>query len=410
MPISYILLSPTFGMHQYTADLVGRIANCELRISDGQPIARLVTTATYPRDRYAAAIQVHTPITAHGTGFSREGLDIAAYRRAQASILSLQSSLYHFTGVHAWNVPLVYALRRRGVPVIHTLHDLDPHTGVRFGPLIRLWNRLIIASGCHLLVHGRRYRDQLLAAGIPAERVTCTPLLHGFLSADRPWPPEIPDSGLRSFGHSTVTVIFFGRIEAYKGVETLLAAWPALSVPDAQAVSAHQRSGKSGESASETVPQLIIAGPVARDVTLPPLPPEVELRDRRIPDAEADALFRSASLLVLPYRDATQSALIAAAYAYGVPVIVTATGALPEYVADGETGWIVPPADPVSLAAALRAALAAPARLARMGAAGRAWFNTHRAEETAALWDLYVRAAAHGHALREGWLTPSWGG
>ena len=55
----------------------------------------------------------------------------------------------------------MHTLRRRGVPVIHTLHDLDPHHGVRNPTLIRLWNRLIIASGCHLLVHGRRYRDQL---------------------------------------------------------------------------------------------------------------------------------------------------------------------------------------------------------------------------------------------------------
>ena len=136
-------------------------------------------------------------------------------------------------------------------------------------------------------------------------------------------------------------------MEAYKGVDTLLAAWADAS-GDLRA-----NSWNSWQRV-----RLIIAGPVARDVTLPPLPPGVELRDRRIADDEAEALFRSAAVLVLPYRDATQSALVAAAYAFGVPVIVTDVGALPEYVvvsrwrpAPDETGWVVPAGDAGALAA-----------------------------------------------------------
>ncbi len=260
-------------------------------------------------------------------------MDLAAYSRIRSAIGNRQSAIYHFTGVHAWNLPLVRGLRRRGVPVIHTLHDLDPHTGVRYPALIRLWNRLIIASGCHLLVHGQRTREQLIARGVPAERVTYAPLLHGFLGAERAWPPvergrqgegergsggegergdalrdETKNESGRNAGRK-VNVLFFGRIEAYKGVEDLLAAWTLT------------QAGSLGY-------RLIIAGPVAQGVAQAgslrySAGDGVEVRDRRIDDAEADALFRDASLLVLPYRDATQSALIAAAYAYGLPVIVT---------------------------------------------------------------------------------------
>ncbi len=178
-------------------------------------------------------------------------------------------------------------------------------------------------------------------------------------------------------------VLFFGRVEAYKGVDTLVAAWTEL------AKTRRENSYHSCNSWQNT-PRLIIAGPVAPDVTLPPLPPGDELRDRRIDDAEGDALFRDASLLVLPYRDATQSALVAAAYAYGLPVIVTRTGALPEYVVEGETGWVVPPDDAGALAVALREALAGPDRLRRMGATGRAWFEDRRREETSALASMYA--------------------
>jgi glycosyltransferase involved in cell wall biosynthesis len=412
MNITYVLLSPTFGMHQYTADLanravVGTFERCHvepLQPGDAPAPQRanvaLVTTATLPRDRYSPAVTIHTPVTTQGTGFSREGLDIAAYRRVldvltcqRANVSTCQrvnvSTLAHFTGVHAWNIPLVRALRRRGVPVVHTLHDLDPHHGVRYPALIRLWNRLIIASGCHLLVHGRRYRDQLLAAGVAPARVTYTPLLHGFLAADRPWPPErwnvqtCERANVKTLERAN-DVLFFGRVEAYKGVDTLLAAWTATS-----------GDLRMNSSNSWQTTRLIIAGPVARDVTLPPLPPAVELRNRRVADDEAEALFRSAAVLVLPYRDATQSALVAAAYAFGVPVIVTEVGALPEYVVAGatglgETGWVAPPGDAGALAAVMREALADPARLRRMGAAGRAWFEARRREEQGALGRMYA--------------------
>jgi glycosyltransferase involved in cell wall biosynthesis len=435
--VIYVLLSPTFGMHQYTADLANRIADilpggyCQSTLADWEirnprsPTRNtevvLVTTSTHPPGRYGSKVRIETPITSHGTGFSRQGADAAGHRRVLGAIeqamqdgepgrgsrrrgsgttpkIDHRPPVVHFTGVHAWNVGLVRSLRRRGARVIHTLHDLHPHDGVRYGRLIGLWNRLIIGSGAHILVHGRRYRDELLALSLPPERVTCTPLLHGFWGfahgggADPRFPasPAL-DAALRNTsrarcaqnpsgamftipsGHGVVNrlVLFFGRVEAYKGVDVLLVAWKAL-LPDPLGA------------------RLVVAGQAGRGVSLPPIPPGAEWRNRLIDDEEALGLFAAASLLVLPYRDATQSALIAAAYAFGVPVIVTDAGALPEYVVDGETGWIVPAGNPRSLAAALREALADPKRLARMGRAGRDWYETQRKLEEAALAAMYA--------------------
>ena len=106
---------------------------------------------------------------------------------------------------------------------------------------------------------------------------------------------------------------------------------------------------------------------------------------------EAIELFRRCGLLVLPYVDATQSALIAAAYYFHKPVVVTRAGALPEYVADGLTGRVVEPGHPAALARCLDEMLNDPARLARMGTAGRAWYESHRAAEEHALIEMYRR-------------------
>ncbi len=394
MLITYVLLSPTFGMHQYTADLANRRLPVDGPNPDGpglQAATRVVTTANAPRDRYAAGVELVTPLTTHGTGFSREGLDITAYRRVLAAIARPQPAtpdrrILHFTGVHAWNVPLVYALRRRGLPVVHTLHDLDPHRGVRFAGAIRLWNRLIIRSGAHIIVHGRCYRDRLIAAGLAPDRVTFVPLLHGF------WGHEA-EVGLAALeaqedpAHTRAqppVALFFGRIEEYKGIDTLLAAWEQLE----------QRRGAAGSSDTAEA-RLVIAGRVAPGVALPALPRGVELRDRRIADAEGIELFRQASVLVLPYRDGTQSALPAVAYRFGLPVIVATSGALAEYVAPGKTGWVVPPGDTPALASALAEALAAPNHLHEMGIAGRLWYHQMRAQEKAALDRLYQQLIGH---------------
>ena len=127
--------------------------------------------------------------------------------------------------------------------------------------------------------------------------------------------------------------------------------------------------------------RLVLAGKVGKGVRLGELPEGIEVRDRVIGDEEALALFGGAALLVLPYRDATQSALIGAAARLGVPSLVTRTGALPEYVVEGETGWVVDPGDPQALAEGLREALGDPERLARFGAAARSWFEAARSEE-----------------------------
>jgi glycosyltransferase involved in cell wall biosynthesis len=114
----------------------------------------------------------------------------------------------------------------------------------------------------------------------------------------------------------------------------------------------------------------------------------VEIRNWLVGDDEAVDLFRRCGVVVLPYVEASQSALVAAAYFFRKPAIVTRAGALPEYVVHGETGWVIPPGDPQALAATLAAALGDPDRLARMGRAGWAWYERQRRAEFDALQQM----------------------
>jgi len=75
--------------------------------------------------------------------------------------------------------------------------------------------------------------------------------------------------------------------------------------------------------------------------------------NKYIPSREVGVIFEKASVVVLPYREASQSGVIPIAYAFGKPVVATRVGSIPEVVKDGKTGILVPPEDPDALAEAI---------------------------------------------------------
>lgn len=363
MRLAYVLLSPTWGMHQYTAGLANDMA------AAGHEV-HLLTTRGAAADRYSPAVTLHTDFTTSDRGFSPRGLAAtpAAVRSTLSRLRSLQPEVVHITGAHLGNPFLLRSLRLCGIPTVHTLHDLHPHTGSSYGRLLYGWNDWVLREAAVLLVHGQCWREELLRRGLAPERVLCSPLTHLFLSAARQaaLTEAMPDV---TYSRSA---LFIGRLEAYKGLNVLLQAAARLS----------------GQGITVTV-----AGPGRLDdSTHLPLPANVDYRPGLVPDYLAESLFCSCGLLVLPYVEASQSALMAAAYFFRKPVIASRVGALPEYVVEGETGWLVPPNDPVALAAALAAALSDPVRLERMGSACRSWYDRQRAVEKLTLLELYATA------------------
>jgi glycosyltransferase involved in cell wall biosynthesis len=134
--------------------------------------------------------------------------------------------------------------------------------------------------------------------------------------------------------------LFFGYVRRYKGLDTLLRAWPAVRARrDATLVVA-------GEFYEDESPYRALAAAAGGE-------PHVRLLGRYLPDLEVEACFKAADVVVLPYRSATQSGVTHVAYALGVPVITTDVGGLAETVTPGETGLVVPPEDPQALAAAI---------------------------------------------------------
>jgi glycosyltransferase involved in cell wall biosynthesis len=136
-------------------------------------------------------------------------------------------------------------------------------------------------------------------------------------------------------------VLFFGLVRAYKGLGTLLQAMTNL--PRARLLIAGEfyqpRAGYERQIAELGV----------RD--------RIHVEDRYIPNEDVPKYFASADVVVLPYLSATQSGVSKLAYHFDKPVVITNVGGLAEEVEEGKTGYVVPPNDPVALAAAIKKVL-----------------------------------------------------
>jgi glycosyltransferase involved in cell wall biosynthesis len=121
---------------------------------------------------------------------------------------------------------------------------------------------------------------------------------------------------------------------------------------------------------------------------------------------DAGALIAGADVCAMPslWQDALPLAVMQP-MALGRPVVASAVGGIPEMIADGETGLLVPPADEAALATALSALLADPARRARFGREGRA--RVARLFTVASQMDALTGLAAEGFGLGRDGLAPA---
>jgi glycosyltransferase involved in cell wall biosynthesis len=147
--------------------------------------------------------------------------------------------------------------------------------------------------------------------------------------------------------------MFFGRILTYKGIGLLLDAYESI---------VHQK---------DVALSIIGSGDLSPWREQISRLPRVEIDNRWIEAGEIGAILSRADLLALPYIEATQSGVAAAAYAAGIPVVATPVGGLTEQVRHGETGLIAGRVDAPALADAILR-LASDEALYRRCAAGAA--------------------------------------
>ena len=200
---------------------------------------------------------------------------------------------------------------RRTRPLVLTAHNVLPHEGeVDVAERRRLYSAF---DG--VVVHTRSGAEQLASLGVPPERVVRIP--HGTFDA----PPVTaiePPSGR--------TLLFFGLIRRYKGLDVLVRALGR--IPYATLIVA-------GDPLDPVAPVQQLANELG-------VADRIEWRLGYLPAEEVEALMREATVTVFPYRSGeSASGALATALGHGRPAVVTET--LGETVGEYGAGLVVPP-------------------------------------------------------------------
>lgn len=228
-----------------------------------------------------------------------------------------------------------------------TVHDPEPHVG-RDARIVRSFAKLrtyIRRQADVVFVHGDYCRERYEPYAPAGQTVALTE--HGVLLQGTETEPRT-DTGF--------DIVFFGRMEEYKGVEILCRAAEMMSAQDID----------FGLNVVGAGPELDRLEPRLRRIA------QVRVDKRFLPSSTLIETIAAADCVVMPYLEATQSGVLAAAFANGKFVVASAVGGLPDVVTDGENGLLVPPGDPGALAAALTRVARDPALRRRLAAGARA--------------------------------------
>ena len=299
---------------------------------------------------------------------ANQALQVVSTDLSMTAALSLTGDDAQLVHSHTWyaNLGGHLAAMLYGIPHVMTMHSLEPlrpWKAEQLGGGYRLssWCERVSADSAAAVVavsDGMRADIMTAYPEIPAERIRV--IRNGIDTTE--YHPDPATDVLERYGIDLRRpyVIFVGRITRQKGVPVLLRAASGLD-PRAQLVLC---AGQADTPELEAEVTGLVDGLRASRSGVVWIP-------EMLPKREVIQLLTHAMVFAIPSIYEPLGIVNLEAMACGTAVVGSRTGGIPEVVADGETGLLVPPGEPQALAEALNALIRDPDRAAAMGQAGR---------------------------------------
>jgi len=214
-------------------------------------------------------------------------------------------------------------------------------------PLNRLSLKIQYLIADHIFVHTQKMKNEIVEEfAVDQHAITVIP--YG-INNSVPDTDLTPHQAKQRLGikDNEKTILFFGNIGPYKGLEFLVTAFQRLAAKQADyrlIIAGKLRGGaeKYWEDIRNAIGCDSSRGRVIQKIEF-------------VPDEETELYFKAADVLALPYTQIYQSGVLFLGYSFGLPVVVTDVGSLGEGVVEGRTGFLCRPRDPIELANTIEA-------------------------------------------------------
>ncbi len=240
---------------------------------------------------------------------------------------------------------LMLYYRLLGKRIVFTAHNVN--AGVRDSEdssLNRLTLRIQYRLSDHIFVHTEKMKRELIEGfGVQGGRVTVIPFgINNSLPNTQLTPAEARQRlGIKE---NEKTILFFGNITPYKGVQYLVKAFQLLLARhnDYRLIIAGRPNNceKYWTAIQEAIREDVKRG-------------RVLVKADFIPDDETEVYFKAADVFILPYTHIYQSGVLFTGQNFGLPALVADVGSMKDDIIEGKTGLVFRPEDPVDLARAI---------------------------------------------------------
>ncbi len=237
---------------------------------------------------------------------------------------------------------LMLYYRILGKKIVLTVHNVNAgKRDLNDSFLNRLSLRIQYNLCHHIFVHTEGMKSELVSDfAVTADKVSVIPF---GINNTVPKTDLTSSEAKRMLGiaDSDKTLLFFGNIAPYKGLEYLVSAFTELLNQDRSYRLIVVGRPKGSEGYWKQIHEGIARSGI-RD--------RIIQRIEYIPDEETELFFKAADVLILPYTRVFQSGVLFLGYSFGLPAVAADIGTLKEEIIEGKTGFVSKPQDPSDLA------------------------------------------------------------